>query len=90
MNNSISSPIIEELNQGNQFLWSSNIPARFWQVEEELDPFLWKEAIINAIKDSGFPENLNDITTLLDYTLGEVGLERTTEIFPFSIEPIGK
>jgi peptidoglycan/xylan/chitin deacetylase (PgdA/CDA1 family) len=71
MNSSVSSPKIEKYYQDNHFLWSSNTPAQFWQVEEELDPRLWEEAIKSAIKETGFPIIPENIDHFLDYTLGE-------------------
>jgi peptidoglycan/xylan/chitin deacetylase (PgdA/CDA1 family) len=69
----ISEQILTEQTHSKEIdnLWSKNTPVQFWQVNHEIDPNIWQEAIAKACVHSGLPINRDHIDQVLHYTLGE-------------------
>lgn len=52
-------------------LWSSNHPARLWQVTSPIDQEIWREAVAEAIHIDGISHEPYDLDGFLHLTLGE-------------------
>jgi peptidoglycan/xylan/chitin deacetylase (PgdA/CDA1 family) len=61
----------KESNRMMDGLWSKNDPAQFWQINCDIDPLIWREAILKSSLANGLPLNDNQVDRLLNYTLGE-------------------